>query len=125
MSGALLSPGIVPRRRLLLSQAGLRGVFRIRRGFPRLQELKTTDWGGAETHPFTDPEASTLRSGCGRGRLPLQALGPGVRPFASPSCGGLKLPGLVAAAACAPSSHGLQTLAAPLSRLQRALPGSE
>ena len=41
MSGVLLSPGTVPRRKLLLSQAGLCGVFRIYRGFPWLQELKT------------------------------------------------------------------------------------
>lgn len=52
MSGALLSSGIVPRRRLLLSQAGLCGVFRIHHGFPRLQELKTTDWGGPTQQKF-------------------------------------------------------------------------
>lgn len=87
MSGALLSPGIVPRRRLLLSQAGLCGVFRIRRGFPRLQELKTTDWGGggrnssfhgsrsqhSEIRVWAGPPPSVGAGGLGRVHLPPPA----------------------------------------------------
>ena len=80
----------------------------------------------AEIHPFTDPEASTLNQGVGvAASLPSRRWWPGAGPFASFSCGGLGLPGLVATVASAPSSRGLQTPAAPLSRLQRALLGNK
>ena len=76
MSGVLLSPGTVPRRKLLLSQAGLCGVFRIYCGFPWLQDLKTRR--GGPTHQnssFHGSGSQHSESGCELGRLPLQALG--------------------------------------------------
>ena len=79
VSGALLSPGTVPRRRLLLSQAGLRCVFRIHSGFLWQQELKTTDGAArpSRNSSFHGLEARTRARAVGGAASPCRLWGPG------------------------------------------------
>lgn len=77
MSGALLSAGTVPRRRLLLSQAGLRGVFRIHSGFLWQQELKTTDGAArpSRNSSFHRPGSQNAELGLWAGAPPSAGAG--------------------------------------------------